>query len=60
MVHIIQPNECNHDSCDGESKPGLDHYGELMFGGYFCLCNCHDTRRQAEAMERAAAAWEEW
>ena len=58
MVHLIQPNECNHVSCDGESNPGVDnHTGELLFGGYYCLCNCHDSDRLKNRMLDRETDW---
>lgn len=40
---MIQHSEhCDCDTCEGHSKPDPRALkGEIVFGGWTCMCNCH-------------------
>lgn len=58
MVKIGQPNECDCKSCPGSYPLKMNDdmltAGRQLYGGFLCICSCHDAQRAKDKAERDA------
>lgn len=47
MVKLVSSNECDHNACVGMVPVPKGYYG-----GYLCVCPCHDAKRAEDKAER--------